>query len=546
MKTRLFIAYFIVSAGLTALAGSPITGVITTFAGNGTAGAAGDGGPATSAQLAGIMGIAVDTAGNLYIADEDNDLIRKVTPDGLISTAVGASAGLHDPSDVAVDAAGNIYIADFNRGRVAKVTPGGVVSSIAGIAFPSAIAADPAGNVYVTDSWTPDDVSSVYRITADGALSIITTGLEWPSGLALDSEGNLYIADARLVLKVDAAGHKSILAGCGCDNGALGDGGPATSAQLSPSDVAVDGTGNIYIAEGSRIRMVTPAGIISTVAGNGKEGFSGDGGPAISAQLKSAYSVAVDPAGNLFIGDRGNRRIRKVVWSPGSETYFPHVAVGGGYYTTFSLSNTGDSAISGDLILTDQQGEPLTVSGTGLGVGSSFPISIAPAGTMFLTANPVGSNDPVRSGWARIVTVGGVINGVATFHLMSGGVRQAATGVLPSQPMRYATIPVDDDYSQERLTAYAIANPTSDNLSIKLALAEENGTVADDTVTITLAPKQQIARYLYQDLARSQFKGSIVLRAQGGGSFVAVALMQHQKMFTVIPVIPGKASKIPD
>jgi hypothetical protein len=112
--------------------------------------------------------------------------------------------------------------------------------------------------------------------------------------------------------------------------------------------------------------------------------------------------------------------------------------------------------------------------------------------------------------------------------------------------MRYATIPVDDDYSQERLTAYAIANPTSDNLSIKLALAEENGTVADDTVTITLAPKQQIARYLYQDLARSQFKGSIVLRAQGGGSFVAVALMQHQKMFTVIPVIPGKASKIPD
>jgi len=222
------------------------------------------------------------------------------------------------------------------------------------------------------------------------------------------------------------------------------------------------------------------------------------------------------------------------------------MTVGGGYYTTFALSNTGDSTISGDLILTDQQGQPLTASAADIGAASSFPVSIAPAGTMFLTFNPRDANGPVRSGWAKIMTAGGTLNGVATFHLMSAGTRQAATGVLPSQLMRYATIPVDDDYSQERLTAYAVANPTSQNVVIKLALVDQDGAVVDDTVTFTLQPKQQIARYLHQDLARPQFKGSMVLRAQEGGSFVAVALLQHQKMFTVVPVIPGKASNVPD
>jgi hypothetical protein len=292
--------------------------------------------------------------------------------------------------------------------------------------------------------------------------------------------------------------------------------------------------------------MVTPAGIISTVAGTGSEGFSGDGGPATSAQLSGPTSIAVDSAGNLLIGDRGNYRIRKVTSTPGSETYFPHVTVGGGYYTTFALSNTGDTTISGEIVLTDQQGQPLTASAMGAGTGSSFPVSIGPAGTMFLTVNPLDANEPVRSGWVKIVTTGGALSGVAAFHLTSEGTRQAAAGVLTSQPMRYATIPVDDDYSQGRLTAYAVANPTSQSLVIKLALVDQEGRVVDDTATFTLQPKQQIARYLYQDLARAQFKGSMVLRAQAGGSFAAVALVQYQKMFTVIPVIPAKASSVPD
>jgi len=144
------------------------------------------------------------------------------------------------------------------------------------------------------------------------------------------------------------------------------------------------------------------------------------------------------------------------------------------------------------------------------------------------------------------VSAGGILNGVSSFHFMSEGTQQAVAGVLPSQATRYATIPVDDDFSQGRLTAYAVANPTSQNVVIRLALVDQDGTLVDDTVTFTLQPKQQIARYLHQDLPRSQFKGSMVLRAQEGGTFVAVALMQREKLFTVIPVIPGKASIIPD
>jgi len=536
MKPRLFIAYFIISAGLAVIAGDSIPGVISTIAGNGTAGSGGDGGPATLAQLNGIMGIAVDSAGNLYIADELAHTIRKVTPDGVISTAVGSSAGLRNPSDVAVDSAGNLYIADFCNQRLLKVTTAGVVSTIvAAIDPPITIAVDPAGNVYYGDSWgwAPGSLQ-VHKVSPDGSVSVFCSTSNDPTGLAFDSAGNLYIADYSKVLKVDPNGTKSIVASGGY-----------------PFDVAVDGAGNVLIADtgNSTIRMLTPAGIISTVAGNGTEGFSGDGGPATSAQLNIPKSVAIDGTGNILIGDSENHRIRKVTkvtLTPGSETYFPHMTVGGGYYTTIALSNTGDSPVSGNLILTDQQGQPLTASGTAMGAGSSFPVSIAPAGTMFLTVNPLDANQPVRSGWARIVTAGGVLNGVASFHFMPGGTRQAVAGVLPSQPTRYATIPVDDDFSQERLTAYAVANPTSQNVVIRLALVDQEGGLVDDSVTLTLLPKQQIARYLYQDLARQQFKGSMVLRAQQGGSFVAIALVQHQKLLTVIPVISGKAPSIPD
>ena len=163
---------------------------------------------------------------------------------------------------------------------------------------------------------------------------------------------------------------------------------------------------------------------------------------------------------------------------------------------------------------------------------------------MFLTINSLNVNDPTKSGWATVETTGGVPSGVATFQFFSGAVLQTAAGVLASQPMQFATIPVDDNYSQSRLTAYAVANPTNQTVVIKLGLVDVNGNLVDDTVSITLSPGQQIARYLYQDLGRPIFQGSMVLRAQGGGTFVAVALVQNQQIFTVIPVTPSKAPNI--
>jgi len=139
------------------------------------------------------------------------------------------------------------------------------------------------------------------------------------------------------------------------------------------------------------------------------------------------------------------------------------------------------------------------------------------------------------------------LTGVATYEYVVGGNVQLAVGVLQSQLLQFATIPVDNDNTQTKQIAYAVANPSSQTISIKLALVGQDGTVIDDTVTVTLGPGQQIARYLWQDLpARANFKGSLVLRGQAGASFIALALLQKQGLFTVIPLIPGKAPGMPD
>ena len=279
---------------------SPV-GTISTYAGNGGYGFWGDGGPATAAQLSLPHGVALDSAGNLYIADSNNHRIRKVTPGGTISTYAGTgtegfsgdggpatAAHLDRPDGVALDSAGNLYIADLGNSRIRKVTPGGTISTYAG--------------------------NGGYGFWGDGGPA--TAAQLRPRGMALDPAGNLYIADFgnSRVRKVTPGGTISTYAGTGTP-GFAGDGGPATAAQLSfPQGVALDSAGNLYIADSNnnRIRKVTPGGTISTYAGTGLQGFSGDGGPAIDAQLWFPVGVALDSAGNLYIADQENQRIRKV------------------------------------------------------------------------------------------------------------------------------------------------------------------------------------------------------------------------------------------
>jgi sugar lactone lactonase YvrE len=331
-------------------------GTITTVAGDGnsTGGAAfGDGGPATAATLSNPTGVAVDNAGTLYIADTFNNDVRKVDSNGVISTiAVGGAPndygdGLNWPSGLAIDPGGNLYVADCGNGRIRMISPGGNVSTVAGIkavhsgfsgdggpaiaaelSWPKDIALDSSGNLYIADT----NNNRIRLVTTGGTITTISgTGvpgyngagysgdggpavsanLNLPSGVAIDASGTLFIADTNnfRVRKISPSGIIITVAGTGV-KGSSGDGGPALQAQLNnPTGLKLDNAGNLYIADGAAVRMVWPTGVITTVAGTGVLGFSGDGGPATSAQL-GAWGLAVDRSGNLYVADPWSNIIR--------------------------------------------------------------------------------------------------------------------------------------------------------------------------------------------------------------------------------------------
>jgi uncharacterized protein (TIGR03437 family) len=357
-------------------------GVIATVAGTGVAGFSGDNGPATSAQFAGPSAIAMDQAGNLYILDAGNRRIREISG-GAITTVAGngtlgtggdngpaTSAQFDMPVGLAVDSTGNLYVADgFISSRVREIS-NGVITTVAGtgipgfsgdsgpaasaqLNYPNGVAVDSAGNLYIADKGN----SRVRKVSKSAITTVAGNGiagysgdngpaakaqLNMANGIAVDSAGNLYIADTsgNLVHKV-AGGVITTVAGNGT-RGNGGDGGPATGAQLNaPYAVAVDQAGNLYIADSLnyRIRMVSN-GVITTVAGNGRGGYSGDGGPAIGAQINQPWGVAVDSAGNLYIADTGNDRVRKV-----SNGVMTTVAGNG----TMGFSGDGGPATSAEL-----------------------------------------------------------------------------------------------------------------------------------------------------------------------------------------------------
>ncbi|HSP66276.1 MAG TPA: hypothetical protein VLN48_01035 [Bryobacteraceae bacterium] len=329
---------------------------ISTAAGTGAAGFAGDGGQATAAQLRFPAGLAFDASGNIYIADSFNSRVRKVDTSGNISTIAGtgdfgyfgdgntaAKAGLNRPYSVAVDKAGNIYIADAYNDAIRKVSTSGTMSSFAGssqrglggdggaatgalLDTPTGLVLDAAGNLYIADTGN----NRIRKVGTDGIISTFagsgatgysgdggpatSAGLNAPQGIAVDNAGNVYVSDTlnHRVRKITPDGTISTVAGNG--NGTLkGDGGPATQASLYyPKGLAVDRSGNLYIADwlNSRIRMVTTDGIIWTVAGNGSFDYQGDGGPATSAALRFPWGLAVDGASNVYVADDENSVIR--------------------------------------------------------------------------------------------------------------------------------------------------------------------------------------------------------------------------------------------
>jgi hypothetical protein len=234
---------------------------------------------------------------------------------------------------------------------------------------------------------------------------------------------------------------------------------------------------------------------------------------------------------------------------------FAHVATGhdnnvGDYSTIFTLLNTGSNILTGKLILTYRDGTPLTAAITGPSgfqtLASSVDLNIPIGGTQFWTAAGISPDDPVKTGWARVDSSGGTLGGVATFQLVSGTNLAAIAGVLASNATQCATIPVDNDDGQKRYTGYALANPGTDSISIKLVIVNQDGTVVNAGLKpIDLSPGRQIAGFLHQDsTSLLTFQGSVVMIEQSGKRFAVVALVQNQGLFTAIPVIPEKAPNI--
>ena len=328
----------------------PPSGIITTVAGNGNYGYSGDAGIATNAGF-NPFDVAVDSNGNLFIADWGNNRIRKVDTNGIITTVAGSGNGqyaysfggdggyatnavLSCPGGVAVDSRDNLFIVDQFNNRIRKVDTNGIITTVdTALNSPRAVAVDTGGNLFIADY----GYNRICKMDTNGIITTVAgndnggfsagdggyatnASLSWPEGVAVDSSGNLFIADFgdNRVRKVDTNGIITTVAGNG-NYGYSGDGGAATNAEMTDAfGVAVDSSGNLFIAdcENYRIRKVTKCGIITTVAGYGTQAFFGDGGYATSAGLSSPFGVALDSSGNLFIADHGNARIRKVQNNP--------------------------------------------------------------------------------------------------------------------------------------------------------------------------------------------------------------------------------------
>lgn len=318
------------------------TYLIFTVAGNGTQGYTGDSGPPTSAQLALPGGIAFDSSGNLYIADSANNRVRKVSS-GIITTIAGngtagytgdkgpaTDAELNNPTGVAVDSSGNVYIADANNQVVRMVSTSGTITTFAGsnvpgfegdlgpaneaqLNVPVAVAVDSNNNVYIADA-----NNNAIRIVTAGTINTVlntTSYLNHPDGVAVDQSGNIFVADTgneRVVEFQNTYENYVLIAGNGVP-GFSGDNGPAQDAELlDPKGVAVDAAGYVYIADtiNSRIRKVGLDGTITTIAGTGLPAYGGEGQYATTAPMFFPNAVTLDPSGNLYIADTYDSTVR--------------------------------------------------------------------------------------------------------------------------------------------------------------------------------------------------------------------------------------------
>jgi sugar lactone lactonase YvrE len=481
----------------------------STLAGTGAVGYTGDNNPAIDATLSNPSAVAYDTNGNLYLADANNNVVREVSISGNITTIAGTgiegyagdgaaatSALLDTPTGVAVDASGNVYIADSHNHRIREVS-GGTITTIAGtgtsgfggdngsataslLSLPSGITVDKSGNLYIADTGNNRirEISggTITTIAGDGEEFYAGDGgtataaaLDSPTSVAVDASGNVYIAD-RLNQRIRVVSGGTITTFAGTSTaGFSGDGSAPTGATLSkPSGVSVDAAGNVYIADtdNQRIREVG-GGAIATIEGSGAQGFGGDAGPATAAILNSPRSVAPDALGNLSIADKLNQRVRSGTLPT---ITFPTEDVGVPSPTqSVTLTNTGTASITVSTI-TASTGFTTATGGT----CSALPITLT-AGTS-CTENV--ELLPVAAGPATGSVVFAGTGVVPQSILLSGTATPAPTTVQLSTNVNPAL-------AGQPITYMAVVTP--------LGLGTPTGTVAFDVGgapfnTQTLAP----------------------------------------------------------
>ena len=454
---------------------------IQTIAGTGSATYGGDGGPAKLASINIAVDVSTDRSGNLFIADQNNQRIRKIAPDGTISTVAGngiqgfagdggpaINAELYNPTGVFADNLGNLYIADVGNQRIRKVDPSGTITTIAGNGAKGyggdggsavnatfyncvRVALDLSGNVVIADQSN----HRVRRITSDGIIRTIAgngvgtpqTGafsgdggpatnasLNNPTAIAFDSTGVLYIADQfnLRIRKVALDGTITTVAGNGSP-GYTGDGGPALAASLNfPGAITVDAGGNIYFNDDQNFvtRRVSTSGIITTIAGNGKSGFSGDGGPATSASLSGNFGLVFDTSGNLYIADSQNNRIREVyaTTTPGAAPAVTPAGVVPIYSSATTIQPGSWVSIYGSNLAAS----PMTWNGdfpTTLG-GTSVKINNKPAYVYYVSPGliDVQAPDDTATGTVPVVVTTGAGTSTGTVTLGQFGPSLCVTG----------------------------------------------------------------------------------------------------------------------
>ena len=561
---------------------------IYTFAGTGIGGYGGDGGPATEAQLRLPNGLAVDGSGNFYVADTGNQRIRRIDPDGVITTIAGTGdwgdggdggpateAQLNHPDGLAVDGSGILYVAELFGHRIRRIDPEGVITTIAGtgkrgyggdggpateaqLNLPATLAVDGSGNLYVAETGN----RRIRRIDPEGVITTIagtgergfggdggpaTEALLGPRALAVDGSGNLYVADLRnyRIRRIDSEGVITTIAGTG-ERGYGGDGGPATEAQLNhPNGLAVDGSGNLYVADlgNYRIRRIDSEGVITTIAGTGKLGFGRDGVPATEALLLPT-ELAVDGSGNLYVTDNFNHRVQ-VIRPPGERNpvthEFPHFANGGSTVSDLVLVNVDTKTIAPIIHFYSSNGDPISADTL---VDVSEDLVVTEDGALSVTAGiaPLGERTisthgrgDLTTGSVTVVT-DGYAGGLLRYDSMAVGV----AGVGAGQPVNDAIFPARRKAGGIN-TGAALRNLESEATTLTCHLMQ--GGEVLNTAMVELAGTGQQARFiseLFADADTADFTGSVRCTAPEGRKYTGIALEldMGNRIFTTLPLVP--------